>query len=139
MIYKKSWKYILYKDKSYYCKDLNYYRVKSLKIFKNIRKVPKGELGGYVQGYHNLSQTGNCWVYNGAIISGHAKVFGNAWVTDNARVFENAQVFGSALVTDRTSVFGNAQVSGNALVCDRAKICDAIVKGNMIVTDEDDI
>ena len=140
MIYKKSWKYILFKDKSYYCKDLIYYKVKSIKTFRSLRKVPKGEIGGYVQGYYNLSQKGKCWIYDNAHVSGKAKVFGNAWVCENARVFGNAQIYGNAIVTGLASVFGNAQVFGNAIVCDRAKVCDnAIVKGNMVVTEETNI
>ena len=74
MIYKKSWKYILVKN--------NYlYRIKALKNFSNVRK---GNLGGYVSSYHNLSQSGDCWIYD------YAKVTGNAIVSDNAKIFEYA-------------------------------------------------
>ena len=89
MIYKKSWKYIIIKD--------NYlFRVKSLKDFSNVKE---GDIGGYIGGYHNLSQKGNCWIYN------------DAWVCENARVSENAVVCENVFVT------GNAKVSGNTCVC----------------------
>ena len=73
MIYKKSWKYILIEGNCLY-------RIKSLKDFKDVRK---GDIGGFIQGYHNLSQSGNCWIYNNAQVFNRARVFGNAIVTDN--------------------------------------------------------
>ena len=112
MIYKKSWKYILKHTQG----PLN-----RIKAVKDSLYIKEGEDGGFVQGYHNLSQKGDCWVYDRAMVCGYAKVSENAVICENA------------------IVSGNAQVSGNALVCDRAKICDAIVKGNMVVTEEDDI
>jgi NDP-sugar pyrophosphorylase family protein len=95
MIYKKSWKYILIKDKSYYCTDLIYYRIKAVKTFG---KVKKGKFGGYIIRYHNLSQFGNCWVYN------------NAEVSDNAVISEDA------VVKDKAYVTGNAKISGKAVL-----------------------
>lgn len=75
------------------------HRIKALKDFGNVKK---GELGGYVESEHNLSQEGDCWVY------------GNARVYSNARVYGNAEVFGNAWVYDNAKVCGNAEVCGNA-------------------------
>ena len=121
MIYKKSWKYILIKD--------NYlFRIKSLKDFSNVQK---GELGGYIEGYHNLSQTGNCWVYNEAKVRDYARVSENAQISDKARVYEYAQVFGNV------KVHGKARVSGNAIIKEDAQVGGfAIVKGSIIVRGE---
>ena len=117
MIYKKIWKYILIKDDSY--KIFNYYRLKALKDFSNVRK---GEIGGFVRGFHNLSHKGNCWIYN------YARIYDNARISENARVSKDAWVYGYA------QVCGNAQVSDKARVCDRAIVSgSAIVKDNTIV------
>ena len=62
-------------------------RIKALKDFGNVKK---GELGGYVESERNLSQEGNCWVYDNARVYSNAKVFGNAEVCGNAEVFGNA-------------------------------------------------
>ena len=67
MIYKKSWKYILVKEDSFKSNTLNYYRLKAVKDFSDVKK---GELGGYVQGYHSLSQSGNSWIYQFMTIMG---------------------------------------------------------------------
>ena len=36
-------------------------RVKALRDFADIRK---GDVGGFVDGEHNLSHEGNCWIYD---------------------------------------------------------------------------
>ena len=95
MIYKKSWKYILKKDKSSYCTDFSYYRIKAVKTFG---KIKKGKFGGYIIRYCNLSQFGNCWIYG------------------NAHVAENAVISDDAIVKDKAYVTGNAEISGNAVL-----------------------
>jgi carbonic anhydrase/acetyltransferase-like protein (isoleucine patch superfamily) len=142
MIYKKSWKYIIIKD--------NYLRIKSLKDFSDVKK---GKIGGYIGGYHNLSQKGNCWIYDGAVVKGRAKVSENATIHNYAVVRDFAQISGNARVTEGTTVAGhaivsdnvtisnfaivsdNAKVSGNAQVLDYVQVAgNAIVTGNDIVT-----
>ena len=51
------------------------HRIKALKDFGNVKK---GELGGYVESEHNLSQEGNCWVCGNAKVCGNAEVYGDA-------------------------------------------------------------
>ena len=41
------------------------YRIRALKTFNDIQV---GDLGGYVESEDNLSQEGNCWLYNDAIV-----------------------------------------------------------------------
>ena len=62
MIYKKSWKYILIRNDFSvdFCLIYNLYRIKALRDFSN---VSKGEIGGFVRIYHNLSHKGKCWIY----------------------------------------------------------------------------
>ena len=114
MIYKKSWKYILIKNSRYYL----LYRIKALKNFSD---VSKGDIGGYVSSYHNLSQSGNCWVYNNATIRGSAQVTKNACVYDYAvicdyvRVTDNAKVSGQSLIYRYAIIFGNANIKNQTL------------------------
>ena len=116
------------------------HRIKALKDFGNVKK---GELGGYVESEHNLSQEGNCWVcgnaevYDNAEVCGNAEVYDNALVYGNAEVYDNALVYGNAKVYDNALVYGNAKVYsnakvyGNALVCGNAKVySNALVCGN---------
>ena len=102
MIYKKTWKYILVRDYP----DYGYYRPKSLKDFSD---VYKNDIGGYLEGYRNLSQFGDCWIYDEAL------------VINNSKVSENAMVAGKASIDDNVEVYGNAKVSGHANISENAK------------------
>lgn len=120
MIYKKTWKYILILDNTYYCTREDYYRLKAIKDFSD---VSKGDLGGYVKSYHNLSQKGKCWVYDEATISDKARVCGKAKIHRNAHVSGKAKVFGNAIVTDNAYVCGDAVVFENSYVGGYETIC----------------
>ena len=118
MIYKKSWKYILIWENSYWYNN-EYYRIKAIKDFSNVKK---GDIGGYVKGYRNLSQSGNCWIYEGATVKDNAKVSENAMISGYARAYDNAkvrgesQIYGHAWIADNAIVEGNARVYGTAVV-----------------------
>ena len=63
-----------------------------LRRIRALRDIPRcgvkeGDLGGWVESEGNLTQEGDCWVSDTALIYGDARVF------DNARVFGNAMVF----------------------------------------------
>lgn len=87
------------------------YRVKALKDFGDVKE---GDLGGFVEKYANLSQNGNCWVFDNAEVWGDAKVWGNAEVRGNAEVYDNAKVYGDAGVGGSAQVGGDAKVSSMA-------------------------
>ena len=98
------------------------YRIKSLKDFGNVKK---GDKGGFIENEENLSQRGDCWVYD------NAKVYNNAKVFDYADIYGNAEIFGNAIVGGNARVYGNAKVYHYAMVYDNAEVCDnAIISGN---------
>ena len=74
------------------------YRIRALKDFSDVKK---GDLGGYVSGYHNLTQTGDAWIYKGAdafdysLVSGNAKVMGHVRLLGHALVKDDAILEGS--------------------------------------------
>ena len=104
------------------------YRIKALKDFYDVKK---GDIGGYVESENNLSQLGDCWIYDNAKVYDNAFVMGNARVEDNARVHNNAQVCDNAIVRDNVQVWDNARVCDNAKVFVNAQVCD-----NAIVRDD---
>ena len=79
-------------------------------ILHRIRRCSSGELGGWIESEDNLSQAGDCWVYD------EAKVYGDAIIRDTAQVYD------SALVYDSAHVYDNAIVRGEAKVYDNAKV-----------------
>ena len=106
-------------DNTIYIAGNRLYQIKSLKDFG---KVKKGDLGGYIASEDNLSQTGNCWVFQ------------NAMVSDNAKVLENAEIRGNISMYDNSMVSGNSICDGNIYLCDNCRITGyAVVNGNSIM------
>ena len=112
------------------------YRIKAIRDIEK-HDVKQGDLGGYVQGIFNLSQDGDCWVSDNAVVSecaevrDEAMVFGNARIEEFAKVYESASVDGNAVVSDEALVYGNAIVTDTATIEDHARIYDsAKVMGN---------
>ena len=108
------------------------YRIQAVRDFGDVKS---GDLGGYIQGEHNLSHEGTCWVSDNARVFGEASVWGDAQVCDNARVSEETQVYGNARVcghgqvwdfaqvSDYGKVYDDAQLFGHAQVCGDAQLC----------------
>lgn len=63
-----------------------------------------GTLGGWVESEKNLSQEGNCWIYE------------DAKVMDNAVVSENAKIYGETEIGGNTQIYGDAMVDGKGQV-----------------------
>ena len=127
----------------YYDKTLR--RIEALKDFADVKK---GDKGGYIETEDNLSQEGNCWVYENAkvldlsrvyenaIIEGQATIYGsaevggNAVVTDNAKIYDNAIIHGYSKVYDKAMVRYNANVKDNANVHNSVDVHDAVICGD---------
>ena len=112
------------------------YRIEALRDFGNVKK---GDKGGYVEKESNLSQYGDCWVYDNtkvygnAMVYDNAKIYSNAVVCDNAMVYNNAKIYDNVMVCDDAIVYCDAEVCGKAEVCDNAEIC-----GNAIIANDSD-
>ena len=115
-------------------KEGNMLRIIALKDFSDVKK---GDWGGLIEKESNLSQTGDCWVYNNACVSGNASVSDNAKVYNNAWVYGDAEIYENAKITGKAKVSGHAKVSGKARVYGYAEISEnAIVKGNVWICKE---
>jgi carbonic anhydrase/acetyltransferase-like protein (isoleucine patch superfamily) len=144
----KNKKYELVEDRFITYKGRKLYRIRALDRIDSLLGVNRGDLGGYVEGYHNLSQEGICWVYCDAVVYGNARVsnsasvgsnaevHGNARIEDNAVVGDEAEVYGNAEVRDHAKIEGYAKVYGNARVISFAAIKEkSRIYGNAKVTD----
>ena len=104
------------------------HRIEALRDFNDVKK---GDKGGFIEKEDNLSQNGNCWIYNDAKVCSLAKVYDEAKVYDNAVVSSNAKVYGNADVYGNARIYNNAKVYDNALIFGNAEVCDnAVVGGN---------
>lgn len=80
--------------------------------------VKKGDLGGYVEGEHNLSQEGSCWIADKAEVCEQARVEEDAYVGGQAVVWDDAVIRGQAVVEGHSSVVFFAIVEDQAMVTD---------------------
>ena len=111
-------KYIL-TDETYVWGKRTLYRIKAIRDFGNVKE---GDLGGFIEKEGNLSQEGECWVYDNARVYGEAEVFEDASVSGYAKVFDNATIFSHAKIFDHACVYGGATVGGIAIVYEQAHI-----------------
>lgn len=88
------------------------HRIKALKKFNDVKK---GDLGGWIESEANLSQEGDCWIY------------------DQAAAFENAEIRDSAVVKGVSLINNNAVVKDNAIVIDSIVYNNAVVKDNATI------
>jgi carbonic anhydrase/acetyltransferase-like protein (isoleucine patch superfamily) len=112
------------------------YQIRALKTMDFVNSigdtitVEPGDLGGYVQSEDNLSQSGNCWVFDNAVVMNESTLSGNAVAMDSATVCEQARL------SDNAKAVGNCQISGDASLRNHAMANGkAIVTGNAILRD----
>ncbi len=79
---------------------VRHHRIRALKDFGDVKA---GDLGGWVESEANLSQDGDCWIYDGALVAG------------NSRVFENAKIYGGTMLLDDVKVHQSASIHGGLL------------------------
>lgn len=85
--------------------DKTLHRIEALRDFGDVKK---GDKGGFIENENNLSQYGDCWVYDDAIICDNALINGDAKVCGNTVICGNAKVFGNAKVYDNVKISGFA-------------------------------
>lgn len=136
-------KYRLLENEAIVVDGRTLYRIEALRDFGN---VTAGDKGGFVESEENLSQYGNCWVYEnakaylGSRVYGNAKLYTYASVYDNAVVCENARLFFKARVFGGARIFGSSMVAGEAEVHGWARVHDsAMVYGEAKVFDIADV
>lgn len=95
------------------------YRIQAIKDFGDVKA---GDKGGWVEGYHNLSQEGNCWLY------------------DDATAYDNSRVWDDAKMKDDAQLFGNADIHNNVVMEKNARVYDGVtVVDNVLITDDSEI
>lgn len=110
------------------------YRIQAVRDFADVKS---GDLGGFVESTSNLSQFGNCWIYDNACVFGNASVSIDAKVKDHAVVYNTYTNASGDSRLNRTSVSDSAVVENRAIVRNRAMIKHfAVVSGNAIIEND---
>ena len=90
------------------------YRIKALRDIGS--DVKKGDLGGFVEGEHNLSATDDCWIYDNSCVLGDAFIGDKARVKDNSTVFGDSYILGNSIVEKKSTIFGSVTLQDNVKV-----------------------
>lgn len=88
---------------------LELHRIRALIDIPSIG-VKAGDLGGYVEGEHNLSQDGDCWIFDDARVTGQGRITGRVRVTGRAWVFGPLSVADGTIISWRTRLKGGVPV-----------------------------
>lgn len=104
--------------------------LRRIKAACSFADVKKDQLGGFVQSEYNLSQYGDCWIYD------ESKVYGKATVENNAKVRCYSEVSGYASIEDNADI-KTSSIMDYAHISGKAKIdCHSVIDGYTFITDD---
>ena len=121
------------------------YRIEATLGMRLVRRVRKGDLGGWIEKDSNLNRSKGCWIYDNACVFGEANLSGDATVQGNAMVWGPSCLFEKAVVKDNAwicgpSLGGLSTVSGNVVLFGGhgvAGMCQ--MEGDIVVNDKRDL
>lgn len=95
-------------------------RIRYIRSFsQNIaNEITEGELGGWLEGEHNLSHDGTCFVSEEAKVFGNAEVIEDAIICNTSVVKDNAKISGSCYLYSKCVVGADTILAGNTTVGD---------------------
>ena len=133
-------KYIILENETLEHHGKTLYRIQAVKDFSDVNA---GDKGGWIEREKNLSQKGDCWVYDEAKVYDNANVSGEAKILNYAEIYDNAyisgyvyiffspKIYGFSIVNGNAQVYGNAHISGGSYIYGNAEVYgDAQVFGN---------
>lgn len=128
-------KYELIKDSRIwqYCRPI--YRIRALRDFSDVKK---GDLGGFVESEENLSQYGNCWIYDKAQAVDRSMVVGDACLRDCAQMHDFSLIKDKAQLRGRAQMLHYSCLSDNAVAIDADILGFAIIAGDVVIRREKD-
>ena len=103
------------------------YRIKATKDFSDVNK---GDLGGWVQYEENLSQQGNCWLYDDSKCMDESRVTDNSIMRDFTEMYNCSKMHDYSKMYDYSKMCGCSEmynfteIHGYSKMCDSSKIHD---------------
>lgn len=101
--------------------------LKQIQALVDFSDVKKGNCGGWIEKEENLSQSGNCWVYDDAEVSGessieddvqirgHAKIH-DSIIVGKVKIFDNVEVENAILQGLDFEISGNARIENGYVI-----------------------
>lgn len=100
------------------------YRIQAIKNFGDVKS---GDKGGYVESIYNLSEDGDCWLYDNSMVLENAEILGNAKIKGDTRVYGGSKISDNVTIID--SVIGAEYQRNNITICDNAYLNKVILNG----------
>ena len=95
-------------------------------------EVKAGDLGGWIEKEENLSQEGECWVYDESKALGDSKISGITFVSENSIIIDSEisehAIVSNSKVTSCSIVTGGTMVSGSKISGESYLNCHTIQK-----------
>lgn len=111
------------------------YRIQALRDFSDVKK---GDLGGFVESEDNLSQDGNCWIYDNAQAVEKSMVVGDACLRDCAKMYDSSILRGKAQLRGCAQMYHYSCLSDNAVAIDADIAGFADIAGDVIIRKRED-
>lgn len=106
------------------------HRIRAVADFGDVKA---GQLGGWIESEHRLSQKGNAFVYDEAQVYPNAHVEGNAQIREKALIYGNAYVYGDAKISGNAEVYGYARICGEMVINGNTHVCgETVVSENTV-------
>lgn len=117
--------------------ELSGYKTITLHRIQAKRNIPSigvsaGDFGGYVESYDNLSQEGDCWIFD------NSKVYAKATIKDDAIVMNNSEIANTAVVRDKAIIENSrllkwSEVRDKAIVRNQSQLYGALIKDDAVI------
>lgn len=88
------------------------HRIQALKDFGDVKA---GDIGGWVEGEHNLDIFGNCWIYDNSIAMGKSIVCGESKICNNSIIHNSAKICRNAIINN-TIIGKRAMIGQNGYI-----------------------
>ena len=109
-------KYKLTEESKVLEREITVYRIEALKDFTliNGKEVKKGDKGGWLQSEANMSQEGNCWVYEECVMMGNSHRSGDSIGYGNSLQYGNSRQYGNSMQYDNSRQGSYSRQYGNS-------------------------
>ena len=95
------------------------YRIRALRDFNDVKK---GDLGGYVEAESNLSQEGDCWIYNNAKSMDNSRMYGNSRMYDDSKMYNSSAMHEDSEMYDNSEMFDNSEIYDSSIMHDNCRM-----------------
>ena len=110
------------------------HRIRALRDFGDVKK---DDIGGYVEKEKNLSQCGNCWIYNNAKAMDNSLVHGNSKMFDESEIHKSSIMFDNSEMHDYSVMYNNSKMYDNSVMYDNSRMyCNSRMFYNSALNNE---